>query len=188
MSAEEKKEAAEEKIADGFVNAEGLMLAKKEVDKAEPDKAKTVLPKLFVKTDVLEEVQVEVVYNPFDGEVLSITQPDVLNIGALSGLGVVRYKFKFSPVSYDQMMFYKRASSRFDQQAKEMMVDRSQLRSFLMINHLRETDMNDEDGQPFKIELDDRGNMSTKTLQRLYKTIPVLLESVMEIFEKRLHS
>jgi len=176
---------AEDTKPEGYSDTEAMFVAKKQVDEKKPTKA--VLPRLFVRKDTLEEVEIEVVYNPISGELLSVTRPGIFDAGVLEGLGVVRYIFKFTPVTYEQMMFYKRASSQINPQTNEQTTDKNRMRSFLLINHLRETNMPDTEGNPVKLVIDEKmNNLTAESLQLLYNTAPVLLDVVMDLFEKKI--
>lgn len=176
---------AEETKPEGFTDTEAMFVAKKQVDEKKP--TKVVLPRLFVRKDVLEDIEVEIVYNPINGELLSVTRPGIFDSGVLEGLGVVRYNFKFAPVTYEQMAFYKRSSFQVNAQTNEQTIDKNRIRSFLLINHLRETNMPDAEGNPVKIMIDEKmNNMTAESLQLLYNTAPVLLDVVMDLFEKKI--
>jgi hypothetical protein len=85
------------------------------------------------------------------------------------------------------MQKYRRQASTFDAKAGEMIINKLTLRSFFLINHLRETDLVDENGQPFEIEIDeDSDNLSLDTVTRLYQTVPALFDVVMTLFERKL--
>ena len=192
-----EKKAEEKIIAEGtetnktpvngeFVDTGAILLARQRLDSGDqPEQA--VTPRLFVNREKLEDICVQVIFDPFDGEVLSVTRLGTLNAELLRGLGIAKYTFRFKPVTYEQAMLYKRMSSSYDADLKDTVVNRLNMRVYLLINHLRETDMPDETGQPMKLEIDPKTNgLTPDTLGRLYETVPSLLDVVLMIFEKRL--
>ena len=203
MSAEDKKEEKNETVVaitneivapkeaplkSEFVDTQAIFMAKQRIEAGEKP-VQAVTPKLFVNKNKMENVNVQVIYNPFDGEVLSVTRLGTLNLEAIEGMGIAKYTFKFNPVTYEQALLYRRMSSTYDTDLKDTVVNRLQMRVYLLINHLRETDMPDENGQPMKIEIDPKTNgLSADSLKKLYDTIPTLLDVVLTIFEKRLMS
>jgi hypothetical protein len=196
VSAEEKKEEKEKKeeasfvseainqpASNEFVDTEAIFMAKQRLEAGEKP-LQTVMPKLFV-----DKNKMEVIYNPFDGEVLSVTRLGSLNLEKIMGMGAARYTFKFNPVTYEQALLYKRMSSSYDSDLKDTVVNKLQMRVYLLINHLRETNIPDENGQPLKIEIDPKTNgISGDSLKKLYETVPMLLDVVLMIFEKKLMS
>jgi hypothetical protein len=181
---------------EGVVNTEGIGVIEKQKkkeaeenpEKVEESKSNVFLfPKLFIKKEELIDVDVEIIFDPDSGDLYSITQPGLLDTTILESLQSVIYKFKFRPVSYDNMQNYRRQASFYDSQAGDLVINRLSLRSFFMINHLRETDMVDENGQPFKMIFDEENdNLSLETINKLYETVPALLDVVMTLFERKL--
>lgn len=177
---------------DGVVNSEGISMIevnnkKEEKSNDTEKKSKFLFPKLFVSKEDLIEVDIEIVFDPDSGDIYSITQPGLINTSVLSSLHSVRYVFKFRPVSYDDMQKYRRQSSFYDSEAKDLVINRLTLRSLFMINHLRETDMVDSYGKPFEMKFDEEtDNLSLGTVNKLYETVPALLDVVMTLFERKL--
>jgi len=173
---------------DGVSDAEGISIVEKlAAETEEVSEKKFLFPKIFVKEEELVDIQVEIIFNPSDGDIYSITQPGLLNTDILSTLDVVTYTYKFRPVSYDDMQKYRRQASAYDANRNELIVNRLQLRNFFLINHLRETDMVDENGQPFKLEIDEESNnLSLDSISKIFQTTPALMDVVMTLFERKL--
>jgi hypothetical protein len=176
-------------MLDGASNMDAIGIIEK-LSKENPDQkeeVKVLFPKLFIKKEELIEVEVEVLFDPSNGEVYSITQPGLLNTQVLNTLKATMFNFKFKPVTYDDVQRYRKQASFYDAQVGELIINRMTLRSLFMINHLRETDLVDENGEPFEIELDEAtDNLSLSTINKLYETVPALLDVVMTLFERKL--
>jgi len=171
------------------VDTEGInIVEKKSSDKdEEKEEEKYAFPQLFVQREKLIEIQIEVVFDPYGGDIYSIAQPGMLNTAVLETLRVVNYTFKFRPVNYDDMHKYRKQASAYDSKAGELVINRLQLRTFFLVNHLRETDLVKANGEPFVVEIDpENDNMSLKSLTEIFQTVPALLDVVMTLFERKL--
>jgi hypothetical protein len=173
---------------EGVVDAERVVAAVKAKQEQPSDEPpKFAFPNLFVDTEKLEEVIVEVVFDKDTGEVLTIARPGVINHALIPGLGYVSYVFKFRPVTYERLQTYRRATMFYDARSKDLVVNRFQLRSFLLINHLRETNLMGPDGKPVELQFDaDNDNLNTESLRLLYRTVPTLMEVVLTLAEKKM--
>jgi len=169
------------------IDTEGIRIKEKANNAPEKDSKKIFFPKVFVNPEELIEIKAEIVFDPTDGDIYSITQPGLLNIDVLTTLQVTTYTFKFRPVSYDDMQKYRRQASVYDANANELIVNRLQLRNLFLINHLRETDLVDENGQPFDLQIDsETNNLSLNSITKIFQTTPALMDVVMTLFEKKL--
>jgi hypothetical protein len=170
---------------DGMTNETAIA---EKVDDQTPSKKKFKFPNLFVSEGKKIEISVDVVFDTETAEVYSITASNFLDktaIEATEKLGVQTYNFKFSPVNYSQMSLYNKTSSFVDPNTGEIHVSKLGVRTFLLINHLKETDVTDENGEPIELIFDEVGNLETETYSKLCSTIPTLLEVVLSGFEKR---
>jgi len=169
-------------------NDEGMAIAKKKI-KESGDKSEKIFkfPKLFIKKDDLIQIDIDVIFDPTNGDVYSITQKDLINTEEINVLECASYYFKFKPISYDNMQAYRSQSSTYDSSAKDLIINRLILRNLFLMNHLRETNLVDEDGNPIKIEIDEKTDvMSISGMTTLFQTVPALLDVAMTLFEKKL--
>jgi len=172
---------------DGVSDTEGISIAEKIAIEKDPPEKKFNFPKIFIRKDELIEIEVQIVFDPWSGDIYSITQPGLLNTDILETLKAVSFYYSFRPVSYDDMQKYRRQASIYDANAGELIVNRLQLRNLFLINHLRETNMVDEYGDAVIIKIDpESDNLSLESLTQMFNTTPALLDVVMTLFERKL--
>jgi hypothetical protein len=170
-------------IIEGMTNTEGIMLKEKEGKKS--DSSKISIPKLFIKEEDFTEIDVDVLFDAESGEIYSITQAGMIDTEELSVLVNQKYTFKFKQITYDDMQKYRRGASFFAPQSGEMVINRMTLRQLFLMNHLVDTDIPDEDGSKFEIEIDEEtGIMNGDTASKLFSTAPALLDVVLTLFER----
>jgi len=169
-------------------DTEGISLAEqKSLGVESKQEAKFPFPQLFIKAEELINIDIEVVFDPYEGDIYSISQPGMLDASQLESLKVAQYYFKFRPVTYDDMHKYRKEASVYDPKAGELIINRLQLRTFFLINHLRETNLVDSEGNKFVIEIDEEtNNMSLQSIMQIFQTVPALLDVVMTLFERKL--
>jgi len=171
---------------EGVANFDGISLKEQE-GKTESNKPKVKFPKLFIDREELTEIKVDIVFDSEDGSVYSVTQSGMVNTDKLEVLNFVTYTFKFRPICYDDMQKYRRAASFYAPQSGELVINRMMLRNLFLMNHLNETDMVDGEGNPVEITKDpETGIMDSETAEKLFRTLPALLDVVMTLFEKTL--
>jgi len=171
---------------DALSDTQGMIMAEEKMRK-NGKKEIFKFPKLFVKPENLIEVDVDVIFDPTNGDVYSITQTGLFDMEKLDLLDCVSYYFKFKPVTYDNIQVYRKQASFYDSSAGDLVINRLTLRSLFLINHLKETNMVDENGKPIEIEIDKNTDvLSLSGVSELFKTIPALLDVVMTLFERKL--
>lgn len=173
---------------EGVSNTEGIGIRESISKQSEEEQdIKYFFPKLFIKKDELMNIEVEVVFDPYEGDIYSISQPGMLNTSILESLKVVKYTFKFSPVSYDDMQKYRKRAATYDQKSGELVINRLELRNFFLINHLKETDLVDSEGKPFELKINPETNtIALESLIEIFQTVPALLDVVLTLFERKL--
>ena len=169
-------------------NVEGMVAAKKKIEEA-GDKVEKIFkfPKLFIKKEDLVQIDIDVIFDPTNGDVYSITQKDLINTEDIDLLECASYYFKFKPISYDNIQAYRSQASTYDSMAKDLVINRLTLRNLFLMNHLKETNLVDEEGKPVEIEINEQTDaMSIAGMTMLFQTVPALLDVAMTLFEKKL--
>jgi hypothetical protein len=82
------------------------------------------------------------------------------------------------------MSTYRQRSSIYRREAQQVIVDKLQLRNFMLVWHLKDWNLTDEDGKKVALTLDSNGSLSEESLAMVYAISPTLLDVVMTIFEK----
>jgi hypothetical protein len=168
-------------------NEEAIATEKMKNDDGKLSVAKNkVRPSFFVKKTARHIVKMDVLSSKEDGRVLSVSK---------SGLGIDFEKdfpfldhtvleFHFSIPNYEDMSTYRQRSSVYRSEARQVIVDKLQLRNFILVWHLKDWNVPDDDGNKVELKFDDNGSLSEGSLAFVYALSPTLLDVVMTCFEK----
>lgn len=143
-------------------------------------------PSFFVKKSSRHKVIMDVLTSKEDGRVVSVSK---------SGLGIDFIKdfpfmvhselvFEFSIPNYEDMSSYRQRSAVYRREAQQVIVDKLQLRNFLLVWHLKDWNLMGEDGQKIALTFDVNGSLSDESLAVVYAMSPTLLDVVMTVYEK----
>lgn len=172
-----------------------IAIAKKENENKNNNEKANIKPKLFIKEENEEDlltIDIDIIFDKDSGEVFSVMRKGLMEPAVImeTGLAVESYYAKFSPVTYDKMVYYRKAASIFDKEAGKMVMNRQTLRTFLVVNHLKEWNIPGEDGEPMKLDFtekeDGTSNISYTCANRIFQAIPALLDVMLSILERRL--
>jgi len=171
---------------ESVTNTEGMYIAEEKAKKSGVVEKKFKFPNLFVEKDSLVDVEVDVIFDPSNGDVYSITQADLIDLAELHALECVTYKFGFKPISYNDIRRYREQASFYDSTAGDLVINRLTLRSLFMISHLRSTNMVGVDGSPIELEIDGKtDHLTIDSLRQITETLPALMDVVMSLFERK---
>lgn len=162
-------------------NADVIAAEKDKVTDKPPAK-----PSFFVKKSARHAVVMDVLTSKEDGRVVSVSK---------SGLGInfdqdfpfmvhTELKFEFSIPNYEDMSTYRQRSAVYRREAQQVIVDKLQLRNFLLVWHLKDWNLTDDDGKKIELTFDPNGSMSEESLAVVYAMSPTLLDVVMTVYEK----
>jgi len=172
---------------DSVVDTERMAIAQLKIKKKDKTEKNFKFPKLFVKKEEFVAIKIDILFDPEFGDVYSITQSGIVNPDGLDALENITYTFKFKPIAYDDMQSYRRQASFYDANAKDLVINRLTLRNLFFINHLRYTDLIDNDGEPINLKFDEAtGNLDLNSINKIFQTMPALLDVVMTLFERKL--
>ena len=148
----------------------------------------SVKPSFFVKKSARHTVRVDVLTSTDDGRVVSVSR---------TGLGIDFQKdfpfmnhtileFVFSVPNYEDMSTYRQRSSIFRREIQQTIVDKISLRNFLLVWHLKEWNLTDEEGKKIALACDANGPLSDESTAVVYALSPTLVDVVMTVLEKDL--
>jgi hypothetical protein len=174
----EKRSGVQEMVQ----NAEAIVVAKEKPETEKP----AARPSFFVNKSVRHIVKMDVLTGKDDGRVVSVSK---------SGLGInfeadfpfmvhTELIFEFSIPNYEDMSTYRQRSSVYRRESEKMMVDKLQLRNFMLIWHLKDWNLTDENGKKIVLSFDSNGSMSEESIAVVYAMSPTLLDVVMTVYEK----
>jgi len=142
-------------------------------------------PSFFIEEGDRHRVQVDILYNPTNGQIVSISRSNLgLDFSAFTALKFSSEWFEFSIPSYEDMATYRQRSSSYRRDANKVLVDGIQLRNFLLVWHLKDWSMRDRAGQKVALDFAATGALSDESVKRVYKTLPTLVDVVLTILEK----
>ena len=92
--------------------------------------------------------------------------------------------FEFSLPTYEDMSTYRQRSTVWRREAQQSVVDKLQLRNFLLVWHLKDWSLTDAEGRRVALEQEDSGALTDASSARVYAANPTLLDVVLTLFEK----
>ena len=169
-------------------NEDVMAMAQVKVVAGKAAERPSVKPSFFVKKSARQTVKVDVLTSLEDGRVVSVSR---------TGLGIDFEKdfpfmshtvleFHFSSPNYEDMSTYRQRSSVFRREVQQMIVDKLALRNFLLVWHLKDWNLTDDEGKKIVLTCDPTGTLSDESLAMVYSLSPTLVDVVMTILEKDL--
>ena len=178
--------AKREGIKEVAVNNEAMA-----VEKAGAEKAGAIeelsRPSFFVRKTDRHKVEVDILSGK-DGRIVSVSRTG-LGLDFAKDFRYLRHDmawFEFSLPTYEDMSTYRKRSSMWRRDAQQTVVDRLELRNFILVWHLKDWSLTDEDGKKVALEHDENGALSDECVARAYAVNPTLIDVVMTLFEKEI--
>jgi hypothetical protein len=181
-------------VKESVQNADAIAAAKEQAEKekvagtAAPVKVDkpAAKPSFFIKKTARHVVKLDVLSEKTDGRVVSVSK---------AGLGIdfeadfpflihSELTFEFSVPNYEDMSTYRQRSSVWRREAQQVIVDKLQLRNFLLVWHLKDWNLPDDNGKKVELTLDSNGSLSEESLAMVYAMPSTLLDVVMTVYEK----
>lgn len=185
MENEEKKEEIK---MENEVKKEEVQVVDAEVKSEKKEQKKSVRPKFFISNEERISVSIDVLFDKDDGSILSIfaVEDEVDSKKLTELLGLKRLKFVFTRPNYDKINRYRTRCSEYNNETKSMMVNHLRMRDFFIIYHLKDWNIEDENGNVIKLEFDPNGALSDDSLNSVYNLHPSILDAVLNNYEKLL--
>jgi len=175
----------ENEIKKEEVKVEVTAEQKVEVPKVEVKKA--MKPKFFVTNEEKINVEIDVLFDKDDGNILSIYAESEVQEARLSELlGFQKLRFVFTKPSYDKINRYRTRCSEYNTETKTMMVNQLRMRDFFIIYHLKEWNVEDNEGNKIELKFDPNGALSDASLSNVYNLHPSILDVVLNKYESLL--
>jgi hypothetical protein len=145
-----------------------------------------VRPSFFIKKDSRHVVEVDILSRKSDGHILSVSKAGYgINFQKdFPYLAHTVLRFTFSIPNYEDMTTYRQRCASFNREAQQMVVNRTQLRNFLLVWHLKDWDMTDDQGVKIELKHDDNGTLNEASIAVVYSILSPVLDTVMTIFER----
>jgi hypothetical protein len=92
--------------------------------------------------------------------------------------------FDFTIPTYEDMSTYRTRCASFRKEVGQMLVDRLQLRNYILIWHLKDWSLTDKDGKKMELITDTDGSLSDASVKVVYALHPTIIDVVLTVFEK----
>jgi len=144
-------------------------------------------PSFFVDREENHRVEVDVLTRKQDGRVVSVARTGIgMDYKLFDKLYHSQEWFEFTMPDYDQMANYRQKSAVYRREAESMMVDKIQLRNYLLVWHLKDWSLRDKDGKKVELEHDEDNSLKEASIERVYAMHTTILDIVLTVFEKDL--
>lgn len=174
---DEKRSGLKESVTD----SDAIAIEQAKTDVVESEK----LPSFFVNKDDRRKIEVDVLSSNVDGKVVSISRTGLgVNFSEFPQLHHSVEWFEFSVPSYEDMSSYRQRCSVYRREAGQMLVDRLQLRNFLLVWHLKDWSLVERQGEKVVLKHDSDGSLSDESLKKVYSIHPTIIDVIMTILEK----
>ena len=175
-------------VKEAVQNEEVIAMAQDKIVAGKAAEKPSVKPSFFIKKTARHTIKVDVLTSQDDGRIVSVSR---------TGLGINFEKdfpfmdhsvleFTFSVPNYEDMSTYRQRSSIFRREIQQTIVDKISLRNFLMVWHLKDWNLTDEEGKKIDLVCDSNGPLSDDSTAVVYALSPTLIDVVMTVLEKDL--
>lgn len=175
-------------VKEGAQNEEVMSMEKKAAEEAEAESEEetpVALPSFFVDTEKRHTVEVDILCSKKDGQVLSVSRTGIgIDYSEFEYLSHFKESFEFTFPTYEEMSTYRQRSGVYRKEAQQVIIDRLQLRNFILVWHLKDWSLRDAKGDKVELKHDDNGSLSDESIKVVYKTHTTILDVVLTIFEK----
>jgi hypothetical protein len=154
------------------------------VEGASEEVEEKAMPSFFIEPEDRQRIEVDILCDPKNGKILSISKVGM-------GLDFEDYKYlthsiewlEFSPPSYDNMATYRSNSTTFRPNGQSA-VDRTTMRNFLLVRHLKDWSFRDRNGEKVELSHKDNGALDDDSIKKVYSVPPTIIDVILTIFEK----
>jgi hypothetical protein len=173
-------------VKESAENADLMSMEKEAAESAEDgEELEAAPPSFFVDTEKKHRVETDILCNMRNGDVLSVSRTGIgIDYGDFKYLNHLEEWFDFTLPTYEDMSTYRQRCGVYRKEAQQVLIDRLQLRNFLLVWHLKDWSLRTPNGEPVKLEHEENGALSDESLQMVYKTHTTILDVVLTIFEK----
>ena len=165
-------------------NAEVMSMEKEAADE-DGEKIEMAIPSFFIDTEKRHRVAVDILCSSKDGSVLSVSRTGIgIDYKEFEYLNHVKEWFEFTLPSYEEMSTYRQRCGVYRKEAQQVIIDRLQLRNFLLVWHLKDWSLRDGEGKKVELSHEENGALDDQTMKVVYKTHTTILDVVLTILEK----
>jgi hypothetical protein len=174
---------------DRAVNAEGIALEEKKAESE--DDEESAIPSFFIGgTEEGEEretirVEVDILTSKKTGKVLSVSRADLdIDFTKLNHLVHSRMWFEFTVPDYEDISSYRKRCGVWHPQAQQVLIDKLEMRNYLLVWHLKDWSMTDDKRNKVELEHDEDGSLTKPTVRKVYTMHSTIIDVVMTVLER----
>jgi hypothetical protein len=169
-------------------NPEAMAIEKGKADVKpdEPEAKKDIRPSFFIDKTSTHRVEIDILSSKEDGKIMSVSR---------TGLGLnfkedfdyllhTEQWFDFSLPTYEDMSTYRTRCASYHREVGQMLVDKLQLRNYILVWHLKGWSLQDAEGNPVELVHDKDGSLSSDSMKWVYSLHPTIIDVILTIFEK----
>jgi hypothetical protein len=82
------------------------------------------------------------------------------------------------------MSTYRQRSATWRREAQQLLIDKLQLRNFLLVWHLKDWSLTDDEGKKVTLEFEESGALTDDSMAKVYAVTPTLIDVVLTLVEK----
>ena len=173
-------------IKEVIANSDAMAIEKDKVEGKKEEVKKPIMPSFFMDKVSKHRVEVDILSSKEDGKIMSVSRVG-LGLDFEKEFDYLNHSlawFDFTIPTYEDMSSYRTRCAIYRKDAGQMVVDRLQLRNFILVWHLKDWSLTDADGNKVELNHDPDGSLDDASMKRAYSLHPTLIDVVLTIFEK----
>lgn len=179
--AELQTEIALTGLKDSVANSDAMAIAKDAPVIARQD----VLPSFFMDKEERNRVDVDILSGKETGRILSVSRKGIgVDFSEFSYLRYDEIWCDFTIPTYEEMTNYRSRSAVWRKEAQQLVIDRMQLRNFMLVWHLKDWSLTDKKGKKVELTFDKDGSLSEPSMKKVYSIHPTIMDVILTILEK----
>ena len=171
-------------VKEVVVNSDAIAMEKEKIETAPIEKI--VRPSYFTKKSDKHRVEVDILSSRGDGHIMSISRTG-MGLNFVQDFPFMFHEvawFEFSLPNYEDMSTYRQRSASYRREAQGVIVDKLQLRNFILIWHLKDWSLTDSDGNKVELKHEENGSLTDESVAKVYAVNPTLVDVILTILEK----
>lgn len=165
-------------------NSDAIAIEKEKIEGQ--TEQKNALPSFFIDKVSRHRVEVDVLSSKENGSVMSVSRAG-MGLDFVKDFDYLRHSavwFDFTIPTYEDMSSYRTRCASFRREAGQMLVDRLQLRNYILVWHLKDWSLTGADGSKVELIHDADGSLNNESVQKVYSLHPTIIDIVLTVFEK----
>lgn len=163
-------------------NPEAMAIEKEKV----VEEKKDVLPSFFIDKTSKHRVELDILSSKENGKIMSVSRTG-LGLDFKKDFDYLHHSvqwFDFSLPTYEDMSSYRTRCASYHKEVGQMLVDKLQLRNYLLVWHLMDWSLQDGTGNSVALAHDTDGSLDSESMKKVYSLHPTVIDVLLTVFEK----